>query len=123
MSAVEMLSFKLRRVENGNLTDVVLIDCGFWKRNWGTLKFKLKRRRNKGSGRADTADGKWKDVGKGDTVTVKLVVAKCLVLGDSIVRNVGAEKPNMRVKFFPGIRADHLRRVMENRNIGTQILL
>jgi len=38
-----------------------------------------------------------KDVGKGDTVTVKLVVEKCLVLGDSIVRNVGAEEPNMRV--------------------------
>ena len=31
-----------------------------------------------------------KNVGKGDTVTVKLVGKKCLVLGDSIVRNVGA---------------------------------
>jgi hypothetical protein len=29
-----------------------------------------------------------KDVGKGDTVTVKPVRVKCLVLGDSIVRNV-----------------------------------
>jgi hypothetical protein len=45
------------------------------------------------------------------------VVEKCLVLGDSIVRNVGAEKPNMRVEWFPGIRADQLRRVMENRNL------
>jgi hypothetical protein len=59
-----------------------------------------------------------KDVGKGDIVTVKPVIEKCLVLGDSIVRNVGAEKPNMRVECFPGIRADQLHRVMENRNLG-----
>jgi hypothetical protein len=49
---------------------------------------------------------------------VKPVVEKCLVLGDSIVRNGGAEKPNMRVESFPGIRADQTRRVMENRNLG-----
>ena len=46
------------------------------------------------------------------------MVEKCLVPGDSIVRNVGAEKPNMRVECFLGIRADQLRRVMENRNLG-----
>jgi len=46
------------------------------------------------------------------------VVEKCLVLGDSIVRNVKAEKPNMRVECFPGIRTDQLRRVMENKNLG-----
>jgi len=40
------------------------------------------------------------------------------VLGDSIVRNVGAETPNMRVNCFPGIRADQLRRVMENTDLG-----
>lgn len=58
------------------------------------------------------------DVAKGDTVTVKPVREKCLVLGDSIVRNVGAEKSNMRVECFPGIRTDQLRRVMENRDLG-----
>jgi hypothetical protein len=58
------------------------------------------------------------NVGKGDTMTEKPVKEKCLVLGDSIVRNVGAEKSNMRVECFPGIRADQLRRVMENRNVG-----
>jgi len=52
------------------------------------------------------------------TLTVKPVVEKCLVLGDSIVWNVGLEKPNMRVECFPGIRADQLRRVMENSNLG-----
>jgi hypothetical protein len=33
ITAVEMLSFKMRRVENGTATDVDLRDCGFWKRN------------------------------------------------------------------------------------------
>ena len=46
------------------------------------------------------------------------MVEKCLVLGDSIVGNVKAEKPNMRVECFPGIRTDQLRRVMENKNLG-----
>ena len=35
-----------------------------------------------------------------------------------MVRNVGAEKPNMGVECFPGIIADQLRRVMENRDFG-----
>jgi hypothetical protein len=57
-----------------------------------------------------------KDVGKLDMERVKHGGAKCLVLGDSIVRNVGTDGTNMRVECFPGIRADQLRRVMENRN-------
>jgi lysophospholipase L1-like esterase len=40
------------------------------------------------------------------------------VLGDSIVRNVGAGKSDMRIVCFPGIRVDQLQRVMENRGIG-----
>ena len=59
-----------------------------------------------------------KNVGNGDTVTVRPVGEKCLMLGDSLVRNVGAEKLNMRVECFPGITADQLRRVMENRDFG-----
>jgi hypothetical protein len=57
-----------------------------------------------------------KDVCKRDMVTVKTGVEKWLVLGDSIVRNVGAERSNMRVECFPGIRSDQLRRVL---SIGT----
>jgi hypothetical protein len=49
-----------------------------------------------------------KNTGKRDTVTVSSVGEKCLVLGDSIVRNSGAEKSNMRVDCFPGIRAEQL---------------
>jgi hypothetical protein len=41
-TAEEMLSFKWRRVENGTATDVDPRDSGFWKRNCGTFKFKLK---------------------------------------------------------------------------------
>jgi len=59
-----------------------------------------------------------KDVGKGNTVTVKPVGEKCFMLGESIVMNVGAEKTNMGVKSFPGIRADRLRRVMRNRDLA-----
>ena len=59
-----------------------------------------------------------KDVGNWERVTVKPVGEKCFVLGHSIVRKDGAEKSNMRVEYFPGIRADQLRRVMENRNLG-----
>jgi hypothetical protein len=51
-------------------------------------------------------------------LTVKPRREKCLVLGDSIVRNVGAEKSNMRVEYFPGIITDQLRRVMESRDLG-----
>ncbi|PNF18175.1 hypothetical protein B7P43_G01827 [Cryptotermes secundus] len=59
-----------------------------------------------------------KDAGKLDTEKVEPGGTKCLVLGDSIIRNVGADKTNMRVECFPGIRANQLRRVIENRNFG-----
>jgi hypothetical protein len=76
------------------------------------------KRRNKTLEEQILLTEKGKDVGKEDTVMVKPGVEKCLLLGDSIVRNVGTEKPNMRVECFPGIRADQLRIVMENRNVG-----
>ena len=49
------------------------------------------KRRNKALKEQILQTEKGKDVGKGDTVTVKPVVEKCLVLGVSIVRNVGAK--------------------------------
>jgi len=58
-------------------------------------------------------------VGLRSTGPVKTVSERCLVLGDSILRNVGAAKPNMRVECFPGIRDDQLRTVMENRDLGS----
>ena len=59
-----------------------------------------------------------KDTGNRDMVTLRSGGEKCLVLGDSILRNVGAENSDMRVEYFPGIRAAQLRRVMENRDLG-----
>ena len=56
-----------------------------------------------------------KDVGKRETETVEPGGEKCLVMGDSIVRNVGAGKANLRVECFPGIRSDQLRKLVENR--------
>jgi TolA-binding protein len=55
-----------------------------------------------------------KDLGKRDTEKIETGGEKRLVLGDSIVRNVGGEKSNIRVECFPGIRSDQLRRVVEN---------
>jgi hypothetical protein len=49
-----------------------------------------------------------KDAVKRDTVMVNPGSEKCLVLGDSIVRNVEAEKSNMKVECFPGITTDQL---------------
>jgi hypothetical protein len=76
------------------------------------------KRRNKALKEQILLTENGKGVGKGDNATVKPVVEKCLALGDSIIRKVGAEKPNIRVECFPGIRADQLRRIMENRNLG-----
>ena len=56
-----------------------------------------------------------KHEGKRIMGTVKTGRLECLVLGDSIVRNVGAEKKNMRVECFPGITSDQLQRVVEYR--------
>jgi lysophospholipase L1-like esterase len=55
---------------------------------------------------------------KRDTVTIESRKEKCLVLGDSIVWNVGADRSDMRIECFPGIRTDQLRRVIENRDLG-----
>ena len=59
-----------------------------------------------------------KDTEKGGTAMGKSGGEKCLVLGDSIARDVGAGRSNMRVECCPGIRTDQLQRVMENRDLG-----
>jgi len=74
------------------------------------------KRRNKAMEEQLLRTENGKDVGKGGTVTVKPVGEKCSVLGDSIVRNAGAEKSNMKFECFSGIRGDQLRSVMENRD-------
>jgi hypothetical protein len=44
---------------------------------------------------------------------------KCLVVGDSIIRNVGTGQNNMMVECLPGIRTEQLHRVLDNRDLGT----
>jgi hypothetical protein len=44
---------------------------------------------------------------------------KCLVVGDSIIRNVGTGQNNMMVECFLGIRMEQLHRVLDNRDLGT----
>jgi len=118
-TAVGILNFKLRRVEKGTATGRserlrVLEE----KLRDAEIEIEALKRRNKALEEQILLTENGKDVGKGVTATVKPVVEKCLVQGDSIIRNFGAEKPNMRVECFPGIIPDELRRVWENRNIG-----
>ena len=56
--------------------------------------------------------------GKRDTVTAKQKTAKCMVVGDSVVRNVGAEHTDM-MESFPGIKTEKLHRVTEKRDLGS----
>jgi hypothetical protein len=75
-------------------------------------------RRNKALGEQLRLAENGKYVEKRETVTEKSRRVKCLVLGDSIIRNVGADKSHMKVECFPGIRSDQLRRIIENRDLG-----
>jgi hypothetical protein len=59
-----------------------------------------------------------KEVSKRYTVPVKHEGKKCLVLGDSVVQNVGKEYSNMTAECFLGIRTEQLLRVTENRELG-----
>lgn len=51
--------------------------------------------------------------GEIDTMSTNQTVTKCVVVGDSIVCNVGAEHADMKVECFPGIKTEQLHRVME----------
>jgi hypothetical protein len=44
---------------------------------------------------------------------------ECLVLGDSVIRNVASECPNMKVECFPSVRTEQLQRFIETRELGS----
>jgi hypothetical protein len=50
--------------------------------------------------------------GKSDSVHAKQKVAKCVVFGDLMLRNVGAEHTDMLVECFQGIKTAQLHRVI-----------
>jgi hypothetical protein len=56
--------------------------------------------------------------GRQDTVPGHLKGGECLVLGNSIMQNVGTECSNMRVECFLGIRMEQLHRVTETTDLG-----
>jgi hypothetical protein len=60
-----------------------------------------------------------REYGRRDTVQGYLKGGEYLVLGDSIIRNVGNECPNMKVECFPCIRTEKLQRVIERRELGS----
>ena len=48
-----------------------------------------------------------------------LISGECLELGESIIRNVGTKRSDMKVECFPGIRREQLQRVTEKRDLGS----
>jgi len=60
-----------------------------------------------------------REVGRRDTVSGHLKCGECLVLEDSIVRNVGIECSDKTFECFPGIRTEQLKRVIEKRDLGS----
>ena len=56
--------------------------------------------------------------GKRNIVPTEQKAAKCVVVGDSVVRNVGTEHTDMKVECFPGIKTEQLRRVIDKRDLG-----
>ena len=60
-----------------------------------------------------------REVGRWDMVSGLVKGGECLVLGDSIIGNVGIECSDMKVECFSGIRMEQLHRVIENRDQGS----
>jgi translation initiation factor 2 gamma subunit (eIF-2gamma) len=55
--------------------------------------------------------------GESDATPITPKSTKCLVVGGSIVRNVGAEHVDMKLECFPGIRTEQLNKVIEKRDL------
>jgi hypothetical protein len=60
-----------------------------------------------------------REVGRRDTVPAGREGGECLVLGDSIVRNVRNECTDMKVECSPGIRTEQLQKVIVKRDLGS----
>jgi hypothetical protein len=59
------------------------------------------------------------DIGTQVTVQEHHEGDQCLVVSDSIIRNVGTDQNNMMVECFPRVRTEQLHRVLDNRDLGT----
>jgi hypothetical protein len=58
-------------------------------------------------------------IGRQDTVKEQHEGEQCLVVGDSIIRNVKTGQHNTKADCFPGIRTELLHRVLDNRDLET----
>jgi len=56
--------------------------------------------------------------GKRDTMLAHPDVTKCMVVGDSILRNAGVEHAKMYVECFPGIKTEQLHSVIETNELS-----
>ena len=54
--------------------------------------------------------------GKRNAMPAKPSFTKCMVFGDSLLRNTVAKYALMNVDCFPGIKTEQLHRVVENMN-------
>jgi len=52
-------------------------------------------------------------------VPAKQRFTKCMVVGESVLRSVGVEYADMMVECFPGIKTEHLHRVIEKSDLGS----
>ena len=57
--------------------------------------------------------------GKRVPVLANYKATKCMVIGESMVRNVGSGQAEMRVECFPGIKTEQLHRVMDKADLGS----
>jgi hypothetical protein len=57
--------------------------------------------------------------GKSDTVPAKKKVAKCMVVGDSVLPSAAAEHVDRIVECIPGITTQQLPRVIGRRDLGS----
>jgi hypothetical protein len=74
------------------------------------------KRKNKGlEDQLRVAIADWEAVGRG-TARRQDGDAKCLVLGDSVIRNVKTE--HIGVYYFSGIRTQELKRAVGNKELG-----
>jgi hypothetical protein len=67
--------------------------------------------------------GTGNDNGRQDTVQNNHTVKECLVVGDSIIRNVETRQNNMKAACFPGVTTEQLHRILDSRDLGTQTQL
>jgi hypothetical protein len=60
-----------------------------------------------------------REVVRRDTASGHQEDGKCLVLGDSVIRNVGTDNSDIMVECFLGIRTEQLHRVIDNIELGS----